>query len=145
MTQDVSTGLSPELRTSATQSSAPPARSGGSPVRAGQRESRADVVNLCSGLSIYAAGRERQLVRNLDLHVRRGEVVALVGRSGSGKSTIAGLLFGGALPKGWEKQGEIADLTGRGALVYQHAGRIDHLAPADEIRLVGGEPPADYP
>ena len=48
------------------------------------------------GLSkVFASGRSRRQVRavtDLDLTVRRGEVLALVGESGSGKSTVARLV-----------------------------------------------------
>ncbi len=40
----------------------------------------------------YAAGRDAPVLERLDLHVQPGESVALVGATGSGKSTIARLL-----------------------------------------------------
>jgi len=47
-----------------------------------------------AGVTVEEAGRSRPLLRNLDLDLRRGEVVALVGPSGAGKSTAAALLLG---------------------------------------------------
>lgn len=50
------------------------------------------VVAEATGLRKEYAGRA--VVRDVDVTVRRGEIVGLVGESGSGKSTVAQLLFG---------------------------------------------------
>ncbi len=43
----------------------------------------------------YQVGRETiQALKGVDLSIRRGEVVALVGKSGSGKSTLANIMVG---------------------------------------------------
>ena len=44
--------------------------------------------------SYREAGREREVLHGVDLEVREGEVVALLGRSGSGKSTMLHVLAG---------------------------------------------------
>ena len=41
----------------------------------------------------FAYGGERNVIENLDLHIRAGEKIGLVGRSGAGKSTIVNLLL----------------------------------------------------
>jgi ATP-binding cassette subfamily B multidrug efflux pump len=41
----------------------------------------------------FSYGRERQVINDLDLTIRAGEKIGLVGRSGAGKSTIVGLLL----------------------------------------------------
>ncbi|ADV64576.1 ABC transporter ATP-binding protein [Desulfurococcus mucosus] len=49
-----------------------------------------------------SAGYREPLVENADIHIRRGEVVALVGPNGSGKSTILKTLAGFLKPLGGE-------------------------------------------
>jgi oligopeptide/dipeptide ABC transporter ATP-binding protein len=55
-----------------------------------------EVDNLC--VAYRAGGRRLVAVRHLDLHVRRGETLAIVGETGSGKSTTV-LAIGGLLPR----------------------------------------------
>ncbi|MEF3306333.1 ABC transporter ATP-binding protein [Paenibacillus sp. GYB003] len=47
-----------------------------------------------NGVSIAYPGRERPVLHKLDLHLRPGERVALVGENGAGKSTLVKLLLG---------------------------------------------------
>jgi ATP-binding cassette, subfamily B, bacterial MsbA len=44
------------------------------------------------GVSLRYPGAEREALRDIDLHIRPNETVALVGASGSGKSSLANLL-----------------------------------------------------
>jgi peptide/nickel transport system ATP-binding protein len=55
-----------------------------------------EVLLEARGLNVTyrSGGRPVHAVRNVDLAVRRGEIVALVGQSGSGKSTLARALMG---------------------------------------------------
>jgi ATP-binding cassette, subfamily B, bacterial len=46
------------------------------------------------GVSFTYPGQDRPAIHGLDLTIRRGEVVALVGRNGSGKTTVAKLVTG---------------------------------------------------
>jgi subfamily B ATP-binding cassette protein MsbA len=52
-------------------------------------------------------GRERMVLRDFDLEIRAGETVALVGSTGSGKSTVANLL-----PRFWDPVGGRVTLDG---------------------------------
>lgn len=55
-----------------------------------------ELVLQAKGLnSFYGKGKKRrQVLRNVDLELRRGEVLGIVGESGSGKSTFAKCLLG---------------------------------------------------
>ena len=55
-----------------------------------------EVLLEAKGLNVTYHGRGEALraVKNVDLQVRRGEILALVGQSGSGKSTLARTLVG---------------------------------------------------
>lgn len=55
-------------------------------------ETLLDLKNL--SVSYNMAGQQVKAVRNVDIELKRGEVVALVGESGSGKSTIGHALMG---------------------------------------------------
>lgn len=46
------------------------------------------------GVSLTYAGESRPALRDITLTIRKGEHIALVGKTGAGKSTLAGLLLG---------------------------------------------------
>ena len=68
-----------------------------------------DVVRL-DGVSV--AGRGGDVLDRFDLEIRRGEVVALVGDSGAGKSTVASLLLGLRSPDAGAVRVDDLDLAG---------------------------------
>jgi ABC-2 type transport system ATP-binding protein len=73
------------------------------------------------------AGR-KQILKNLDLRMHRGEVVGLLGKNGAGKSTLMDVLLGFALPTGGESR------------VF--GDRSDRMQPATKSR-VGFVPQSD--
>ncbi len=69
--------------------------------RAAQREDRDGASPLpferdirVEGLSFRYPGAAQSSLDGIDLHIRKGESVALIGASGSGKSTVANILLG---------------------------------------------------
>lgn len=65
-----------------------------------------EVLVELAGAGVLRSGR--WLVRNVDLCVRRGEIVTIIGPNGSGKSTTAKLIVGATLPD----EGELKSVAG---------------------------------
>jgi ABC-type transport system involved in cytochrome bd biosynthesis fused ATPase/permease subunit len=63
------------------------------PGRATAAPSPAEASIRFEAVSFSYPGRPEPMLSNVDLELRRGEIVALVGRTGSGKSTLASLLL----------------------------------------------------
>jgi ABC-type dipeptide/oligopeptide/nickel transport system ATPase component len=87
----------------------------------------AETVLEIRGLRLEAVADGRVLIPGLDLTIRRGEIVGLVGQSGSGK-TLTCFAVGGLTPPGVRVAGGEIRLEGR---------RIDNL-PETEWRAVRG-------
>jgi len=76
----------------------------------------------------------RQVIHNLSLELRRGEVLGLLGHNGAGKTTTLQMLTGCLLPDGAEKNGcsiEICgiDLLRRPTLAKAHIGYLPETPP----------------
>jgi ATP-binding cassette subfamily B protein len=90
-----------------------PSAAGGEPVLEPFTELRVE------GLSFAYPGTDREVLRDVSLTIRAGEVVALVGENGSGKTTLAKLLAGMFQPT-------------RGRVLWD--GRDVRLLDAEEMR-----------
>jgi len=75
------------------------------------------------------------VVRDLSFDINRGETFGFLGSNGSGKTTVARLLLGLAVPDG----GVVSGLEGqRRAAVFQEDRLCEHLTAVGNVRLVLG-------
>lgn len=100
-------------------------------------------IEFC-GVSFRRAGASSDTLHDLNLHIAAGEVVALVGRSGAGKTTVLKLvnrlldptsgevLVAGRRTTDWDR---IA-LRRSVGYVIQEAGLFPHLSVSDNISVV---------
>lgn len=58
-----------------------------------------DLEDVSHAYGVDDEGGERIVLRPLDLHIRPGETIALVGASGAGKSTLAAIITGTLIPR----------------------------------------------
>jgi ATP-binding cassette, subfamily C, bacterial CydD len=100
------------------------------------------------GVSYAYPARDAPVLAGVDLELRPGETVGLIGASGSGKSTIAALLLGLAEPTRGRVTVDGAELTSTGQAAWRRSvawvpqqPTLFHGSVADNIRL--GEPTAD--
>ena len=78
-----------------------------------------DVPVRLEDVSFAYPGREGVVLDSVDLELAPGEMVALVGASGSGKSTIASLLLRLAEPTGGRLAAGTVDLAGCDAAAWR--------------------------
>ncbi|MFM8819279.1 MAG: ABC transporter ATP-binding protein, partial [Phenylobacterium sp.] len=100
---------------------------------AGWRDRRTDAPAIGFEQLSFAYREDTPVIRNLDLHVPAGEVIGLLGRTGSGKTTLTRLLFrlydpqvGAVTLDGVDiRQARLAELRGRIGLVTQEVQLFD--------------------
>lgn len=100
---------------------------------AGWRDRRTDAPAVGFEHLSFAYREDTPVIRNLDLHVPAGEVIGLLGRTGSGKTTLTRLLFrlydpqeGAVTLDGVDiRQARLAELRGRIGLVTQEVQLFD--------------------
>lgn len=109
-------------------------------------EGGAEAPPLRAGLTLegvrLAFVPDRWVLDGLDLHIARGESVAIVGPSGAGKSTVLGVLLGFERPQHgqvrWDEQPldalAIGSVRARMAVVFQET-ELFAMSIADNIRL----------
>jgi thiol reductant ABC exporter CydD subunit len=80
------------------------------PRAAGGRPAPDPAVVALRGVAVTYPGREQPAVSGVDLELRRGEVLALAGPSGGGKSSLVAVLLGFVAPS--EGRVEVTDAAG---------------------------------
>lgn len=106
------------------------------------------IVQLIDVIRVFRSGNvETIALRGLDLEIRKGEFVALMGRSGSGKSTVLGLIAGSDRPTagrvivdgvdvGRAAEPERAALRGRRVgIVYQSSNLVPFLSLRENVEM----------
>src|ERR1017187_2329813 len=94
------------------------------------------------------AGRSREILKDVDFEVRRGETVAVLGPSGCGKSTLLRILIGLIPPTSGEVTAHRRPLSGihsGAAVVFQNFALFPWLSVEENVRVgLNGRPlPAD--
>ena len=51
-------------------------------------------MNLMEAKGIHKQFHNREVVKGIDVEIRQGEILALIGTNGAGKSTTMGMLLG---------------------------------------------------
>ncbi|WKX71333.1 ABC transporter ATP-binding protein [Streptomyces sp. XD-27] len=108
-----------------------------------------------SGLAVHFAGVVRDFgavraVAGIDLDIRRGETVALLGRNGAGKSTTIGLLLGLSEPDGgrvrlFGERPERAVRSGRVGAMLQEGRPVPRVTVRELVAFVARTYPAPLP
>lgn len=116
------------------------------------------IIHMDKIRKVYDTGKVQvEALRGIDLHVKRGEFVAIVGPSGSGKSTLMNLLgcldtptdgqyhLGGEAIRGLDRD-RLADVRNRRVgFIFQSFNLLPQLSAQDNVEmplLFGGVPAA---
>lgn len=88
--------------------------------------------------SFVQDGVTREVLRDVNLTVERGEFVAIVGAMGAGKSTLLGLMSGLFMPDGGQVVLDGAPVTGirsDAAIVFQNYSLLPWFSALENVRL----------
>ena len=85
---------------------------------------------------------EKEVLKNIDLEVKKGEIIGLLGPSGAGKTTMINILTGQLLPKSGKAYlagKEVAELTGNDYLkigiMMDHLGLYERMSCYDNLKF----------
>lgn len=91
---------------------------------------------------VWLSYGEKQVLKGLNLNIRRGEATAIIGTSGTGKSTALRVITGLSVPdsgdvilRGWRRTKSIAEEKGslRVSMVFQNAALFDSLTVGENV------------
>lgn len=97
-----------------------------------------EVINKLEAKSIYFNYGETEILQDINLEVKKGELIVLMGPSGSGKSTFLRLLAGLAQPKSGSiivDQKELSDASPDCAVVFQDYSLFPWLTAEENLVL----------
>ena len=78
---------------------------------------------------------DKDVIKDLNFQIKKGEKIALVGSSGIGKTTIVNLILGLEIPD----RGEIDNSFKKISVVFQENRLIDELSPLDNLKIISEE------
>lgn len=96
-----------------------------------------EVKDLCAGYTttgVFGGKKYTEVIRNVSFHIDRGEILGLVGESGTGKSTLAKTVLGLLKPA----SGEVKNYTKAPQMIFQDP--LSSLNPSFTIERILEEP-----
>lgn len=78
---------------------------------------------------------DKDVIKDLNFQIKKGEKIALVGSSGIGKTTIVNLILGIEIPD----RGEIDNSFKKISVVFQENRLIDELSSLDNLKMISEE------